>query len=79
MTTIVERDSSNSVVVALLILLLAVGLGIAYFSGAFTGGTTTRIIENNRTIEKETVLPVPMPEEKSASQPEKPAQEQPAQ
>jgi len=52
MTTIVERDSSGSsaLAIVLLAILVAAGLAIAYWSGAFGGKTT--IIENNRTIER---------------------------
>lgn len=77
MTTIVERDSSNSALVAVLIFLLAVGLAAAYWGGAFTS-RETRVIENNRIIEKEKVLPLPVPD-KPSTQSEKPSTDQPAQ
>ncbi len=80
MTTIVEKDSSTSAVLLIfvIVLLIAGGLGFAYMNGAF--GEKTTVIENNKTVENKTVVvPVQTPAPARHDAPEAPRpEEQPA-
>ncbi len=49
MTTVIQTPSSDSsgvVVAFMIVLLVAVGFGIAYYNGVFTGSGKTTVIEH---------------------------------
>jgi len=74
MTTIVERDntsdSSALAVILVIALLVAVGLGIAYMNGAFSGSSTK---ENTTIIERNNTTTAPAPANPAPSQGSTPA------
>ncbi len=68
MTTIIEKNSSSDnsgigalAIVLIVCVLVAVGFGIAYLNGSFSGPATVIERNNTSTIEhKTTVVPVPV-------------------
>jgi len=67
MTTIIQKDSSGDssglsalAIVLIVCVLLAVGIGLAYNNGFFTGPTT--VIEKNNTVIEHKTIVLPAPE-----------------